>query len=175
MPARPKTTIDEGLNALLRTHRGPLTQRQIADACQCSHTVIRTIEQNALKKIGEAFIERGIMPRRIHEEPRPVRADEFFEGSDYRDSDEFIGFRSLVEAQIRNAKQPMTIADLKRAMKNDYNANWIRDALEVSRNVERIPGYLDRFKWVTASNLRWPADEFQVAKASRKISPDLGL
>lgn len=115
------------------------------------------------------------MSKRTHnylDNPTPKVADPFFEGSDYRDSKEARSLLIQIEKFVRKARITR-IGAIQRAVEIPRGWN-LRDIIEVSTKIERVPGYFDYFVWRQAKVGLPKANEFNVCKASPKITADLG-
>lgn len=115
------------------------------------------------------------MPKRTHnylEDPVPKIYDPE-DAPDYRDSKEAQQLLTQIEKFVRKARITR-IGAIQRAIEIPRGWN-LRDIIEVSTKIERVPGFFDHFVWRQAKVGLPKADEFNVCKASPKIVADLGL
>jgi hypothetical protein len=169
MPAPTKQNISDGIDRMYEKYTRPLTQREIADECGCSHTTIRNIEKAALAKLADKFKERGIMrnnyggkvakygsrvmrPRDIPSDYVPPVFDEerYYQDNDFRYSKNFKMYRQLIETILRHTGKLMSIRDIHIALGVHAQVRWTCDALDMAENVLYVPGYVDKWTWFDA-------------------------
>lgn len=76
---------------------------------------------------------------------------------DFRDSEEFIAYRKECEKAVIAGAH--TVGEIRRMQGDRYRAEWVRDALESSPNVEKITSdFFDKYvwkEWRRPAKIRW--------------------
>lgn len=114
---------------------------------------------------------------RPHSGHVPVKRDydEDSPSYDFRDTAEFILYRTLIERTLKRFKRAVTIRELHTALGDAVRREYTYDALEASYNVIWFKGYIDKFKWFHGLGRQVQAEVFRVGRPADKTVAQLGL